>query len=68
MNIFYAFNLKSSAIISELPGVNKKIDKPISRTPITPKNITLFIENELYLNACKLAPKIRKIPKKRIIK
>ncbi len=65
---FYPFNLKSSAIISELPGVNKKIDKPININPITPENITFFLNKELYLTAWITAPTMKKIPMKRIIK
>ena len=66
--IFYSFIPKSSAIISELSGVNKKIAKPIKRTPIPPKNITLLFDNNLCLTTCEPAPRIRKIPNKRMIK
>lgn len=45
-----------SAIISELPGVNKMTDSPTNITPITPENITLFSNKELSLNVWKSAP------------
>jgi hypothetical protein len=58
-------NLKSSAIILELPGVNKKSDRPTKNIPIIPKVRTLLLSNEC-LNAWKPAPKIRKIPTKKV--
>ncbi|MFD1448150.1 hypothetical protein [Oceanobacillus profundus] len=54
--------------MSELPGVNKKTDKPINRTPVEPKNITHLFESERCLNACKAAPEIRQTPIERMIK
>lgn len=52
-----------SAIISELPGVNKMTDSPTNITPITitPENITLFSNKELSLNVWKSAPQTQTI-------
>jgi hypothetical protein len=65
---FYSFILNNSAIVSELPGVNKYNDNPINKMPIRPGTITLLLNKELFLNAYKPALKTRKIPVKRMIK